>query len=197
MPTPGERKALLFLATVAVLGAGVRLASAIRSGTADDGESRSALREQIAAVDAARGRDWHAASTTSSPARASRARTSPRAAGSGAPKSSARSAPTAALPAAPIDSIIDVDRATAEELESLPRIGPALARRIIANRDSLGPFGSLEKLQRVKGIGPALAKLLANRVTFSGRASPLNAAAPGSPSLPGERPMRGARDHEL
>jgi competence protein ComEA len=61
-----------------------------------------------------------------------------------------------------------VDRATAEELESLPRIGPALARRIIADRDSLGPFGSLDALQRVKGIGPGVAKQLAPRVTFSG-----------------------------
>ena len=66
---------------------------------------------------------------------------------------------------------IDLDVATAAELEALPRIGPALAARIIASRDSLGPFGSLEGLGRVRGIGPVMLKMLAPRVTFSGRAA--------------------------
>ena len=57
----------------------------------------------------------------------------------------------------PASDPIDPDVATAEELDALPRIGPALAARIVADRDSLGPFGSLEALQRVRGIGPALA----------------------------------------
>jgi competence protein ComEA len=59
----------------------------------------------------------------------------------------------------------------------LPRIGPALAKRIIADRDSLGPFGSLEGFQRVKGVGPAMARTLAPYVTFSGtpRPSPVGA----------------------
>jgi competence protein ComEA len=68
---------------------------------------------------------------------------------------------------------VDVDRASAAELERLPRIGPALARRIVADRDSLGPFGSLEALQTVKGIGPAVAAVLAPHVTFSGTPRPL------------------------
>lgn len=65
--------------------------------------------------------------------------------------------------------MIDVDIATAEELEQLPRVGPALAERIVADRDSLGQFGSLEELGRVRGIGPAMLKLLAPVTTFSGR----------------------------
>lgn len=69
-------------------------------------------------------------------------------------------------PAAPVD----VDRAAARELEALPYIGPALARRIVASRDSLGPFGSLEALGRVKGVGPATLRRLAPLVTFSGQA---------------------------
>ena len=48
---------------------------------------------------------------------------------------------------------IDVDRAPAGELIRLPRIGPTLAARIVANRDSRGPFGSLVQLDRVTGIG--------------------------------------------
>lgn len=64
---------------------------------------------------------------------------------------------------------IDVDVATEEELVRLPRIGPALASRIVANRDSLGTFGSLAELKRVRGIGPAILKVLDPVVEFSGR----------------------------
>jgi competence protein ComEA len=62
-----------------------------------------------------------------------------------------------------------MDTATQQEIESLPRVGPALARRILANRDSLGPFGSLSALRRVRGIGPATLQLLSSHVTFSGQ----------------------------
>jgi hypothetical protein len=70
-----------------------------------------------------------------------------------------------------IGSPLDLDRATVEEIDRLPRVGPALARRIVASRDSAGPFGSLQGLERVKGIGAATLKQLAPLVTFSGRAS--------------------------
>jgi competence protein ComEA len=50
--------------------------------------------------------------------------------------------------------LIDVNRASAAELDLLPRIGPTLAQRIIATRESEGSFASLDDLQRVKGIGP-------------------------------------------
>jgi competence ComEA-like helix-hairpin-helix protein len=49
---------------------------------------------------------------------------------------------------------IDLDRATAHDLERLPGIGPALAARIIADRVDRGPFGSPSALLRVRGIGP-------------------------------------------
>jgi competence protein ComEA len=45
---------------------------------------------------------------------------------------------------------IDVNRASTDELERLPRIGPALAARIVAHR----PFASVDELTRVPGIGP-------------------------------------------
>jgi competence protein ComEA len=66
---------------------------------------------------------------------------------------------------------IDLDRATEREIDALPRVGPALARRIVAHRDSFGPFGSMQALRRVKGVGPATLERLAPLVTFSGRAS--------------------------
>ena len=65
---------------------------------------------------------------------------------------------------------IDLDSAGEEEIMRLPKVGPALAERIIRNRDSLGAFRSMEGLRRVKGIGPATAALLAPLVTFSGQA---------------------------
>jgi hypothetical protein len=49
---------------------------------------------------------------------------------------------------------IDPNRANALELERLPGIGPALAGRIVADRDRRGPFPSPEALLRVPGIGP-------------------------------------------
>lgn len=50
---------------------------------------------------------------------------------------------------------IDLNRATAEELEQVRGIGPALAARIIARRDEVGGFGRVEDLIEVRGIGPA------------------------------------------
>jgi len=65
-------------------------------------------------------------------------------------------------------SLIDLDRASEREIDALPRVGPALARRLVANRDSFGAFGSLEALGRVRGFGPATRKRLSPLVTFSG-----------------------------
>jgi competence protein ComEA len=50
---------------------------------------------------------------------------------------------------------IDINTADAAELMLLPEIGPALAERIVADRQENGPFGSRADLDRVRGIGPA------------------------------------------
>ncbi len=72
---------------------------------------------------------------------------------------------------------IDLDRAPAEELLRLPRIGPALAARIVADRDARGPFGSLEALDRVAGIGPAVLEAVRPHAAFSSRPSaPMHSA---------------------
>jgi competence protein ComEA len=67
---------------------------------------------------------------------------------------------------------IDLDTATEAEIETLPGIGPSLARRIVADRTQHGAFGSLDGLGRVKGVGAVLSARLAPRVTFSGIARP-------------------------
>jgi competence protein ComEA len=59
---------------------------------------------------------------------------------------------------------VAVNRATEAELDCLPGIGPALARAIVADRASRGPYRQVEDLARVKGIGPALLGRLAPRL---------------------------------
>lgn len=55
---------------------------------------------------------------------------------------------------------IDVNHASASELERLPRVGPAMAQRIIEAR----PFSSIDDLLRVRGIGPSTLEALAPEV---------------------------------
>jgi competence protein ComEA len=51
---------------------------------------------------------------------------------------------------------LELNRASAAELDRLPGVGPALAARIVARRDSVGGFRTLEQLDSVRGIGPAM-----------------------------------------
>src|SRR5687768_9920881 len=51
---------------------------------------------------------------------------------------------------------VDLNRASEAEIEALPGIGPAVAARIVARRDSIGRFRRVEDLDSIKGIGPAL-----------------------------------------
>jgi competence protein ComEA len=48
---------------------------------------------------------------------------------------------------------ININQASAEELEELPGIGPTLAERIVAYREKRGGFRGLEELKQVSGIG--------------------------------------------
>jgi competence ComEA-like helix-hairpin-helix protein len=78
---------------------------------------------------------------------------------------------------------IDGARAPAEELARLPRVGPALAARIVEDRETNGPFGSLEGLDRVSGIGPGTLQVLKPHVTFSGRVEPPSVLSPASTAV--------------
>ena len=74
------------------------------------------------------------------------------------------------------DEQINVDLAPAGELARLPKVGPRLAKTIVADRQAHGPFGSLDGLDRVAGIGPGLLKTIGPHVVFSGAAGQLGAA---------------------
>lgn len=60
---------------------------------------------------------------------------------------------------------VDLNAATAEELERLPEIGPSLAQRIIEYRRTLGRFQRAEELLQVPGIGPKTYEALRDHVT--------------------------------
>src|SRR6267378_816162 len=63
---------------------------------------------------------------------------------------------------------IDVDRADVSEITRLPRVGPALAQRIVAWRTEHGPFGSLSRLDSVSGVGQKLLDAILPFASFSG-----------------------------
>lgn len=56
---------------------------------------------------------------------------------------------------------LDLNRATAKDLELIPEIGPKVAAQIVAERDQNGPFCGASDLTRVRGIGPIRAAKIA------------------------------------
>lgn len=79
------------------------------------------------------------------------------------PSPSAFSARHAAKPTGPLH--IDPNTAAASELARLPRIGPAMAARIIAQRE-IRPFTSAEDMLAVRGIGPKTLETLRPHLTL-------------------------------
>ncbi len=60
--------------------------------------------------------------------------------------------------------IVNINTAGSDELETLPGIGPALARLIVTGR----PYATVDELDRVRGIGPSLVDSLRPLVTVEG-----------------------------
>jgi competence protein ComEA len=60
---------------------------------------------------------------------------------------------------------VDVNRATAAELEQLPGVGPAIATAIVDDRERNGPYAAVDDLDRVPGIGPAKLDAIRELVT--------------------------------
>ena len=162
MPTPAERKALLFFSVVLVLGASGRAIRAFHGSTGPDSQARTALESQIKAADSARKAGFRKSKRDKS-----------------------KRAPP--QPKGPVD----LDIAPVEEIVALRHVGPSLAKRIVANRDSFGPFGSLEGLRRVKGIGPSMVEKLDSAVTFSLVPRPTNTVI----SRPSEVPKARRKPH--
>ena len=84
------------------------------------------------------------------------------------------------------DERIDADKAGPLELARLPRVGPALARAIVAHREAHGPFGGLQGLDRVSGVGPGLLAAIGPHLTFSGTPRLVEPAAGQGSRLPAQ-----------
>jgi len=63
---------------------------------------------------------------------------------------------------------IDINTATAEQLETLPGIGPTKAGEIIIYRQKNGAFDRIEDIQNVSGIGPATFEAIRDLISVSG-----------------------------
>ena len=177
--TKGERSALRWLLAVIAIGSGAQVARQWQHGDSIRPESAEALSLQLLAVDSAQRAGKRASSRRSGSRRGARSH----------PTEADRSAPSASkrrsrrVPRSPDSTVasarelptlerVDLDRADVVLLERLPKIGPALAARIVADREARGAFGSLGALERVRGIGPKLAAGLSALVTFSGTPRP-------------------------
>lgn len=67
---------------------------------------------------------------------------------------------------------IDVNRASADELATLPRIGPTLASRIVDDRATNGPYRTIDELDRVPGLGPSTVREIRAHAFAGPRATP-------------------------
>jgi len=74
-------------------------------------------------------------------------------------------APPGPSPPSTVSGPLDINRATAEQLDALPGIGPATAQAIIAHREEHGPYASVDALEDVRGIGPAKLDAIRDLVT--------------------------------
>ena len=81
---------------------------------------------------------------------------------------------------------IDLNKATVEDLQLLPRIGPSLAKRIVEGRAARGSFSQVDDLLRIRGIGPKTLERLKPLTKISAgeanrTSSPADSARPRPP----------------
>jgi len=68
-------------------------------------------------------------------------------------------------PTAGAEDLININTATAEELDSLPGIGPTTAQKILDYRVANGPFNTIEDIMNVSGIGPSTFENIKDLIT--------------------------------
>ena len=68
---------------------------------------------------------------------------------------------------------ININTATAKELDTLPGIGPAYAERIIKYREEFGPFKKIEDMKKVRGIGDATFEEIKDLITVGPMVTPM------------------------
>ena len=180
MTTATERKALAVVTAIAALGVVARVIKAREARPQATAAEMLALDSQIARVRAARGSKGGSAKSKGR-SRVGENRTTTR-------QASQFTGDTARV-------LVDLDTAGIATIEALPWIGPSLAARIVESRERCGPFGSMEALTRVYGIGEGMSKRLSPYVTFSTPSRPMDAErTPAcSTSAKGSAPRRRGR----
>jgi len=81
------------------------------------------------------------------------------------PVSPPSGSPSLPSPSSQGDSKVNINTATAQELSTLPGIGPTKAQSIIDYRTTNGPFQSIEDIKNVRGIGDATFEKLKDKIT--------------------------------
>lgn len=61
---------------------------------------------------------------------------------------------------------VSINEATVEQLAEVKFIGPAIAARIVEHRTEQGPFGELDELMKVRGIGPKVFEKIKDQLTI-------------------------------
>lgn len=87
--------------------------------------------------------------------------------------------------------VVNINTATVQELQLLPRVGPSLAQRIVEFRDKNGPFKRVEELMQVKGIGEKTFALLQPHITTSGPTTLKQKVASARKSAKGQKAAGG------
>ena len=73
--------------------------------------------------------------------------------------------PIIGAPITTLSPLINLNSATSDQLDTLPGVGPSTAKAIISYRSRKGPFGKVEDLLNVPGIGPAKVGAIRDQVT--------------------------------
>ena len=187
MTLHSDHKALAFVGAVALLGGGVRFVRAARGEPRLD--SQPALERQMRAADSALARTKPIAGGIRGRGSGGRSLGAIGSRGGSRPDTSRvqlqdtsrrrrpRTGPladTIHAGAGPLDRAgyvngkLDLDVATAAQIDSLPGVTPTMAKRIVMDRMVRGPFLNSSGLRRVSGVGPAFLQHIDSLVTYSG-----------------------------
>ena len=156
MSLRSDHKALVFLGAVGVLGAGVRVV-------------RAAGKESIPAVQPALEHQARVADSAAQAQRGGKGKKKGRSGRGSSERDQARPRP----PGSPdrrgyVGGRLDLDVATAAQIDSLPGVSATMARRIAVDRARRGPFTNAAGLQRVSGVGKRFLQQIDTLVTYSG-----------------------------